>query len=217
VTLIFTLEAALRWQMPLWRPPKWKVTAIDSLLTPRRGSDGGVEGSKNHDPSGPVRAADVHASIANKTSRTRPAARKAGGPVKVSFFGLPSLPRLSPPPVAKDNGLAVASLLDLAGTKASVVQMRAEAKDYIDIDALITKGKVDLPLALSAAQKLYGPTFNPQITLKALSFFDDGDLRQLPDDMKLRLVTAARNVDLDRLPSLDNPARKIDEDHGHEL
>ena len=68
-----------------------------------------------------------------------------------------------------------------------------------------------------AAQKLYGPTFNPQITLKALSFFDDGDLRQLPDDMKLRLVTAARNVDLDRLPSLDNPARKIDQDHGHEL
>ena len=141
--------------------------------------------------------------------------------MKVSFFGLPNLPRLSPPPVAKDNGLAVASLLDLAGTntgtKASVVQMRAEAKDYIDIDALITKGKVDLPLALSAAQKLYGPTFNPQITLKALSFFDDGDLRQLPDDMKLRLVTAARNVDLDRLPSLDNPARKIDQDHGHEL
>ena len=52
---------------------------------------------------------------------------------------------------------------------------------------------------------------------KALSFFDDGDLRQLPDDMKLRLVTAARNVDLDHLPSLDNPTRKIDQDHGHEL
>jgi hypothetical protein len=39
-------------EMPLWRPPKWKVTVIGSLLTPRRGwSDGGVEGSKNHDPS----------------------------------------------------------------------------------------------------------------------------------------------------------------------
>ena len=51
--------------------------------------------------------------------------------------------------------------LDLAGIKASVVQVRAEAKDYIDIDALITVGKVDLPLALSAAQGLYGSTFNP--------------------------------------------------------
>jgi nucleotidyltransferase AbiEii toxin of type IV toxin-antitoxin system len=157
------------------------------------------------------------ANIIQREKNTLSAIVDRGGPVKVSFFGLPNLPRLSSPPVAKDNGLAIASLLDLAGTKASVVQMRAEAKDYIDIDALITKGKVDLPLALSAAQKLYGPTFNPQITLKALSFFDDGDLRQLPDDMKLRLVTAARNVDLDRLPSLDNPVRKIDQDHGHEL
>ncbi|HKT74601.1 MAG TPA: nucleotidyl transferase AbiEii/AbiGii toxin family protein [Steroidobacteraceae bacterium] len=157
------------------------------------------------------------ANIVQREKNTLSAIVDRGGPVKVSFFGLPNLPRLFPPPVAKDNGLAVASLLDLAGTKASVVQMRAEAKDYIDIDALITKGKVELPFALSAAQKLYGPTFNPQITLKALSFFDDGDLRQLPDDMKLRLVTAARNVDLDRLPSLDNPTREIDQDHGHEL
>ena len=47
-----------------------------------------------------------------------------------------------PPHVAKDNGLQVASLLDLAGTKASVVQLRSEAKDYVDIDALITLGKI---------------------------------------------------------------------------
>jgi len=157
------------------------------------------------------------AAIIQREKNTLSAIVDRGGPVKVSFFGLPNLFRLSPPLVAKDNGLRVASLLDLAGTKASVVQMRAEAKDYIDIDALITKGKVDLPFALSAAQRLYGPTFNPQITLKALSFFDDGDLRQLPEDMKLRLVTAARHVDLDRLPSLDNSTRKIDQDHGHEL
>ena len=91
--------------------------------------------------------------------------------------------------------------IDNQGTKASVVQVR-EAKDYIDIDALIAVGKVDLPLALSAAQGLYGSTFNPQITLKALSFFDDGDLRLLPEDVKLRLVTAAREVDLDHLPGL---------------
>jgi hypothetical protein len=116
-----------------------------------------------------------------------------------------------------DNGLGIASLLDLAGTKASVVQVRAEAKDYIDIDALITAGKVDLPLALSAAQRLYGSTFNPQITLKALSFFDDGDLRLLSEDVKLRLATAAREVDLDHLPSIDKFTRQIDQDRGYEL
>jgi hypothetical protein len=107
--------------------------------------------------------------------------------------------------------------VDLAGTKASVVQVRAEAKDYIDMDALITAGKVDLPLALSAAQRLNGSTFNPQITLKALSFFGDGDLRLLPEDVKLRLTMAAREVDLDHLPGIDKFACRIDQDCGHEL
>src|SRR5579863_6291382 len=143
------------------------------------------------------------ANIIQRDKNTLSAIVDRGGPVKVSFFGVPNLPRLRAAVLAKDNGLGVASLLDLAGTKASVVQVRAEAKDYIDLDALMTTRKVELPLALSAAQRLYGPTFNPQITLKALSFFDDGDLRLLPEDLKLRLATAAREVDLDHLPGID--------------
>lgn len=116
-----------------------------------------------------------------------------------------------------DNGLRVASLFDLAGTKASVVQMRAEPKDYIDIDALITKGGISLPLALSAAQEIYGSSFNPQVTLKALAFFEDGDLHQLPEDLKLRLTTAVRSVDLDNLPRLDIANPQINRDQGMEL
>ena len=157
------------------------------------------------------------ANIMQRDKNTLGAIVDRGGPVKVSFFGVPNLPRLSAAVVAKDNGLGVASLLDLAGTKASVVQVRAEAKDYIDIDALITVGKVDLPLALSAAQGLYGSTFNPQITLKALSFFDDGDLTLLPEEIKLRLSTAAREVDLDHLPDIDKFSRQIYQDRGYEL
>jgi hypothetical protein len=157
------------------------------------------------------------ANIIQREKNTLSAIVERDGPVKVSFFGVPNLPRLAPPLVAKDNGLNVASLLDLAGTKASVVQVRAEAKDYIDIDALIPKGKVGLPLALSAAQELYGSTFNPQITLKALSYFDDGELRQLPEAMKLRLVKAVHDVDLDHLPGLGNAGRHIAHDYGHEL
>jgi len=157
------------------------------------------------------------ANIIQRDKNTLSAIVDRGGPVKVSFFGVPDLPRLSAAVVAKDNGLGVASLLDLAGTKASVVRVRAEAKDYIDIDALITVGKVDLPVALSAAQRLYGSTFNPQITLKALSFFDDGDLTLLPEDIKLRLATAAREVDLDHLPGIDKFSRQIDQDRGYEL
>jgi hypothetical protein len=35
--------------------------------------------------------------------------------------------------------------------------------------------------------------------------------------MKLRLATAAREVDLDRLPSIDKFSRRIDQDRGFEL
>jgi hypothetical protein len=108
--------------------------------------------------------------------------------------------------------MRVASLLDLAGTKASVLQLRAEAKDYIDLDALLRSGQVDLPTALSAAGELYGTSFNPEITLKALSYFDDGNLRDLPDAM---IVTAAREVDLDHLPTIARLAP--DRTYGHEL
>jgi hypothetical protein len=123
-----------------------------------------------------------------------------GGVIQVSFFGLPDLPRLAPPLIAPDNGLQVASLLDLAGTKASVVQVRAEAKDYIDIDALLNDGRIDLPMALAAGRAIYGASFNPQNTLKALSYFEDGNLRRLSRQVRDRLARAAREVDLDRLP-----------------
>lgn len=87
------------------------------------------------------------ANIIQRDKNTMSAIVDRRGLVKASFFGVP---------------LGVASLLDLAGAKASVVQVRAEAKEYIDIDALIAVGKLDLPLALSAAQRLYGSAFNPQ-------------------------------------------------------
>lgn len=139
-----------------------------------------------------------------------------GGVVKLSFFGLPWLSQLSPPLIAPDNGLQVASLLDLAGTKASVVQQRAEAKDYLDIDAMMTKGGIDVPMALAAARAIYGPQFNSQSTLKALSYFDDGNLRRLPQPVKDRLAQAVREVDLDRLPVVAAPARAANHNHGYE-
>jgi hypothetical protein len=148
--------------------------------------------------------------ITQREKNTLSALVERDGDVMVSFFGLPHFRRLSPPLRASDNGVAVASLLDIAGTKASVVQVRAEAKDYIDIDALISKGRIDLPTALAAGKTIYGAQFNPQITLKALSYFDDGNLRDLPDDMKTRLAKAARDVDLDRLPQLPDRSPEVE-------
>lgn len=125
-----------------------------------------------------------------------------GGNVQISFFGVPEIKRIEAPLMAPGNGLHIAALIDLAGMKAAVVQKRAEAKDYIDIDALIGRGGIGLPLALAAGQRIYGQSFNPEITLKALSFFEDGDLGSVPNAIRDRLAAAVRAVDLDRLPLL---------------
>ena len=157
------------------------------------------------------------ARILQREANTLSALIERNGRVQVSFFGVPSLPRLMPPHIASDIGLKIASLIDLAGTKASVLQLRAEAKDYIDMDALLRLGKVDLPTALAAAQEIYGSSFNPETTLKALSYFDDGNLRKLPEELKSRLVVAARDVDLEQLPEINHFTSRRDLDQGYEL
>lgn len=121
------------------------------------------------------------------------------GPVLVSFFGDLSLGQVSPPDEAQGSRIHVASLLDLAGTKVAVVQKRAEARDYVDIDALMRHG-IDLPTALAAGQAIYGPRFNPLITLKALSYFED--VPSLGADTRDRLTAAVASVDPGRLPPL---------------
>ncbi|MGH8475208.1 MAG: nucleotidyl transferase AbiEii/AbiGii toxin family protein [Methylococcales bacterium] len=122
--------------------------------------------------------------------------------VQVSFFGLPRIRRVAACIEAPDNGLKIAALIDLAGMKAAVVQKRAEAKDYLDIDTLIQQGGVDLASALAAAKGIYGKSFVPELTLKALSYFGDGDLKSLPRALRDRLTAAVRGVDLDKLPML---------------
>lgn len=44
--------------------------------------------------------------------------------------------------------------------------------------------------ALGAAQAVYGEQFNPMITLKALSYFGDGNLESLPEGVKRALRAA---------------------------
>ena len=125
-----------------------------------------------------------------------------GGPVRLSFFGVPTLRRVHPPHICPDTKVRIASLLDLAGTKASVVQVRSELKDYVDIAALIADGRIGLPMALAAAQAIYGQRFNPEITLKALSYFQDGDVPALPQADRTLILDAVRQTNPNRLPPL---------------
>ena len=122
-----------------------------------------------------------------------------GGPVLVSFFRGLRLGQVAPADLVPGTGLRVASLLDLAGTKAAVVQKPAEVKDYLDLDALVRRG-VDLATALAAGQVVYGRAFNPLVTLKALSYFDD--VPSLAAEVRARLSAAVAAVDPTHLPAL---------------
>ena len=132
------------------------------------------------------------------------------GGILVSFFGGLGLGLVAPPERAQGRNLFVASLLDIAGTKAAVIQKRAEVKDYLDIDALLRHG-VDLAAMLAAGGVVYGRSFNPLVTLKALSYFDD--VPTLPADVRERLSAAVDAVDPGSLPTL-TPFLKRAEDKG---
>jgi hypothetical protein len=142
-------------------------------------------------------------------SRTLTCRVERGGPVLVSFFGNLGLGEAGPRERAEGSRVHVASLLDLAGTKAAVVQKRAQARDYLDIDALIRHG-IDLPRVLAAGAVVYGRRFNPLITLKALSYFDD--VRSLPGPVRERLRAAVEAVDPTRLPTLTPHLRRANDD-----
>ena len=198
-------------QLRLWSelsevPPYFALyggTALALRLGHRESVDFDFFGDRDFDPDVLTKriAFLADAEIVQREANTLTARIDRHGPVLVSFFGLPSMGRVEEPALASDNRIRVASLVDLAGTKASVVQKRAAAKDYIDLAALIEAG-IGLPTALAAGSAIYGKAFNPQITLKALSYFDDGDLNTLPLQTRRLLQDAVRNTDLRNLPVL---------------
>jgi hypothetical protein len=114
--------------------------------------------------------------------------------IKVSFFGSLSFGRVGLPERCDDNGLWIASLPDLAAQKMKVILTRAEAKDYLDIHALIQAG-ITLPMALGAAKALY-PEFNPLISLKALTYYEEPALAAVPEAVRKALVCESAKVDL---------------------
>jgi hypothetical protein len=123
------------------------------------------------------------------------------GRVKVSFFGGLSIGRVGDVSISEGTGVRVASLLDLAAQKVRVVQVRAERKDYADLLTLMQHG-ISLARALGAARALY-PDFAPLVSLKALSYFADGDLDSLPANTKSALSQAAERVRaIDTVPLL---------------
>lgn len=140
-----------------------------------------------------VLAWEAEAEVLQFQPNTLTVAIRRGGQVKVSLFGGLRFGRVGTLEFAGDSRVRVASLLDLAATKLKVVQERAESRDYIDLFHLLKSG-VDLAQALGAAQAIYGELFNAAISLKALSYFGDGDLPQLPAATRQFLAQTAAAV-----------------------
>lgn len=113
------------------------------------------------------------------------------GPVFVSFFGNLAFGQLAGPEPAAPHGIKIASLDDLMATKLKVVAQRAESKDYIDIAAMLKSG-VSLARGLGGAIALFGPNFNPALSLKALTYFGDGDLASVSSEIRQFLIAAVK-------------------------
>jgi hypothetical protein len=113
------------------------------------------------------------------------------GPVKLSFFGGIGIGRVSAPLETSDSTLLVASLDDLMATKLKAILDRADAKDYRDISAMLTRG-VSLETGLAAFAKMYGK--DPTLPLRAIGYFKDGDLRSLSIADQNRLKKARDRV-----------------------
>lgn len=118
---------------------------------------------------------------------------QAEAQVKLSFFGSLTFGRIGEPERTSDGIAQVAGLDDLMATKLKVILQRIEAKDYQDIAAMIRAG-TSLSRGLAGARALYGTAFQPSESLKALVYFEGGDLHRLTSEDRTLLIEAAASV-----------------------
>jgi hypothetical protein len=127
------------------------------------------------------------------------------GEIKVSFFGGLTFGSIAAPDRCDDNGVLLASPLDLAAQKLKVILVRAEAKDYLDICTLLRAG-VDLAQGLGAARALY-PDFNPLLSLKALTYYEEPALTTVPQELRQALTAASAKVN--EIPTIVRASQRI--------
>ena len=112
------------------------------------------------------------------------------GEVKISLMGGLEFVSRSTSECETEWPVAIASLDDIAATKFKVLADRAEKKDYVDVHALLGVGYTVKDLAIQAA-RLFGSAFNPWPSVKALHYYDDGNLSEVPAKMREELKHAA--------------------------
>ncbi|MCE5193099.1 nucleotidyl transferase AbiEii/AbiGii toxin family protein [bacterium] len=124
------------------------------------------------------------------------------GGVKVSFFQYP-YPFVDP--FESYEGLAVASILDVAAMKLVAVAQRSARRDFVDLYVILQQ--TPFPAVAARAVRRYGPSLvEPVVIGKGLTWFDDADGEPDPqylgqplrwDDVKAFFASSFRQFVLD--------------------
>ena len=124
--------------------------------------------------------------------------------VQLSFFGGLELQAVSEPSMAPDNGLVIASVFDLGGTKLKAILDRSEWKDYADIGALLSRGHALADLigyATTIFERQF--PFPTAVLLQSLVWFEDGTAPDVPATLRRQLEVAVRKLRLADIPVVD--------------
>lgn len=82
-------------------------------------------------------------------------------------------------PIAAE-GCQLAALVDLAAMKLAAVSQRSMKRDYVDVHALMTVGKMSLERQLGFFQQKF-PKADSSIVVRALGYFSDVDKGPMPE------------------------------------
>ena len=126
------------------------------------------------------------------------------GGVQLAFHGGLHLQAVAEQSLAPDNGLVIASVFDLAGTKAKSILDRSEWKDFVDIATLLEAG-LDLADIIGYATTVFDRlfAFPAPLFLRNLVWFRDGTAPDVPDATRRIIESAVRTIDLADIPIVE--------------
>jgi len=130
--------------------------------------------------------------------------------VRFSFLGGMSIQCVAEPSSVEENGLVVASVYDLAGTKAKAILDRSEWKDYVDIATLLRNDHV-LPDIIGYATAIFDPLFEfpAAAFLRSLVYFDEGTAADVPEAMRRELEAAVVRAEREPIPTFESYSASI--------
>lgn len=123
------------------------------------------------------------------------------GGVQLAFYGGLRLRAVAEPSLVPDNGLVIASVFDLAATKAKAVLDRSEWRDYVDIATLLESGH-NLADIIGYATAVFDRAFAfpAPVFLRNLVWFNDGTAPDVPAGTRRILESAVHGLDLADIP-----------------